>query len=76
MANESADDLPDVSISLDSGKLYATRGAMLEIWDGLSGRVLGELTIPGLDERIAWKVSEGAALLAEETRASVFELPA
>lgn len=76
VANESADDLPDVSISLDSGKLYVTRGAMLEIWDGLSGRVLGELTIPGLDERIAWQVSQGAALLAEETRASVFELPA
>jgi hypothetical protein len=76
VVNDSIDDLPDVSISLDSGKLYTTRGAMLEIWDGLSGRVLGDLTLPGLDERVAWKVSQGAALLAEETRASVFELPA
>jgi hypothetical protein len=38
--------------------------------------MLGELTLPGLDERVAWKVSQGAGLLAEETRASVFELPA
>jgi hypothetical protein len=34
------------------------------------------MTLPGLDERIAWQVSQGAGLLAEETRASVFELPA
>jgi hypothetical protein len=73
---EESDDLPDVSISLDSGKLYIARGAMLEVRDGISGRMLGELTLPGLDERIAWKVSQGAGLLAEETRASVFELPA
>ena len=66
----------DVGISLDSGKLYVTRGAILEVWDGLSARSLGELTLPGLDERIAWTVTQGAALLAEETRASVFELPA
>ncbi len=76
VANESLDELPDVSISLDSSKLYVTRGAILEVWDGLSGRSLGELTLPGLDERIAWTVEQGAALLAEETRASVFELPA
>jgi hypothetical protein len=73
---EESDELPDVSISLDSGKLYLARGAMLEVRDGLSGRMLGELTLPGLDERVAWKVSQGAGLLAEETRASVFELPA
>ncbi len=76
VANESVDELPDVSIHLDSGKVYITRGAMLEVWDGLSARPLGELTLPGLDERIAWTVKQGAALLAEETRASVFELPA
>ena len=75
LADES-DELPDVHVSLDSGKLYLARGAMLEVRDGLSGRMLGELTLPGLDERIAWKVSQGAGLLAEETRASVFELPA
>jgi hypothetical protein len=75
LADES-DELPDVNISLDSGKLYLARGAMLEVRDGLSGRMLGELTLPGLDERVAWTVSQGAGLLAEETRASVFELPA
>ena len=74
--NDSTDEMPDVSISMDSGKLYISSGAMLEVRDGLSGRSLGELTIPGLDERIAWKVSQGAGLLAEETRVSVFELPA
>ncbi len=73
---EESDELPDVSISLDSGKLYVARGAMLEVRDGLSGRALGDLTLPGLDERVAWMVSQGAGLLAEETRASVFELPA
>lgn len=76
VANESSDELPDVSLSLDSGKVYVARGAMLEVLDALTGRSLGELTLPGLDERIAWQVSQGAGLLAEETRASVFELPA
>jgi hypothetical protein len=76
VANESHDELPDVSISLDSGKLYIARGVTLEVRDGLTGRSLGELTMPGLDERVAWQVSQGAGLLAEETRASVFELPA
>ena len=69
------DELPDVSICFDSGKLYIARDATLEVRDGLSGRALGELALPGLDERVAWKVSQGAGLLAEETRASVFELP-
>ena len=50
-------------------------GAHLEVRDGLSGRSLGELAVPGLDERIAWTVSQGAGLLAEETVATVFELP-
>ncbi len=76
LSDESPDDLPDVNISLDSGKLYVARGALLEVRDGLSGRGLGEMTLPGLDERVAWSVSQGAGLLAEETRASVFELPA
>lgn len=74
--NDSTDGLPDVSISLDSGKLYMADGALLDVRDGLTGRGLGQLTLPGLDERIAWEVSQGAGLLAEETRASVFELPA
>ena len=76
VANDSIDELPDVSILLDCGKVYVTNGAILEVWDGLSARPLGELTLPGLDERISWNVKQGAALLAEETRASVFELPA
>jgi len=73
---EETDDILDLSISLDSGKLYMARGALLEVRDGLSGRSLGELTLPGLDERVAWQVSQGAGLLAEENRVTVFELPA
>ena len=75
LANESVDELPDVSISMNSGKLYVVRGAMLEVYDAQSGRTLGELTVPGLDERIAWRISDGAGMLAEETRATIFELP-
>jgi len=72
---DESDELPDVSVSFDSGKLYVARGALLEVRDGLSGRMLGDVTLPGLDERVAWKVAQGAGLLAEETRATVFELP-
>jgi hypothetical protein len=71
-----ADDGLEASISCDSGKLYLIRGADLEVRDALSGRLLGGWTVPGLDERVAWKVCEGAGLLAEETRISIFELPA
>lgn len=70
------DDLPDVSITADSGKFYLERGAHLEAVDGLSGRSLGSWTVPGLDEKVGFRVVEGAGLLAEETRVSVFELPA
>ena len=70
------DELPEVSISADSGKLYIERGAHLEVVDALTGRALGEWTVPGLDEQIAWSVVQGAGLLAEETRVSLFELPA
>lgn len=70
------DDLPDCSISADSGKLYLVRGAYLEVLDAVSGRSLGNWTVPGLDEQVAWLVVDGAGLLAEETRISVFELPA
>jgi len=69
-------DLADVSISADSGKLYLERGALLEAQDAVSGRRLGDWTVPGLDDQIAWDVVDGAGLLAEETRVSVFELPA
>ena len=75
--DESPDDLPDVSISMDSGQALhrqrrpargPRRAHRTERW--------ASMTLPGLDERIAWQVSQGAGLLAEETRASVFELPA
>lgn len=70
------DELPEVSISADSGKLYVERGAWLEVRDVLTGRLLGDWTVPGLDQKVDWKVTDGAGLLAEETRVSVFELPA
>jgi hypothetical protein len=70
------DEFPEVSISADSGKLYVVRGALLEVRDALTGRTLGDWAIPGLDDRVDWRVSQGAGLLAEETRVSVFELPA
>ncbi|MFT7678299.1 MAG: hypothetical protein ACI8QC_002285 [Planctomycetota bacterium] len=70
------DDLPSASITADGGKLYLERGAHLQALDALTGRPLGEWTVPGLDEQIAWSVVDGAGLLAEETRVSVFELPA
>ncbi|MDP6539198.1 MAG: hypothetical protein QF903_07195 [Planctomycetota bacterium] len=68
--------VPEISITSDSGKLYVVRGAMLEVRDILTGRALGSWAIPGLDEQVAWQVSSGAGLLAEEQRVSVFELPA
>jgi len=70
------DDLPDVSVTADSAKFYLERQAHLEAVDGLSGRTLGSWTVPGLDEKVAFQVVDGAGLLAEETRVSVFELPA
>jgi len=76
VADEVADELPEVTVTLDSGKLYVARGAIMQVRDALSGRELGEVTLPGLDEHIAWQVSQGAAVLAEETRASMFEVPA
>lgn len=70
------DELPEMSISGDSGKLYLEQGAWLEARDLVTGRRLGEWTVPGLDEKVGWAVAAGAGLLAEETRVSVFELPA
>jgi hypothetical protein len=74
--SQDAEDIPEVAVAADSGKLYVVRGALLEVRDGLTGRSLGDWVVPGLDERVAWRVSQGAALLAEERRVSVFELPA
>ena len=49
---------------------------MLEVRDLLSGRTLGEWTVPGLDEQVCWSVGSGAGLLAEEHRLTIYELPA
>lgn len=68
------EDYPEVAVSTDSGKLYLVRGALLEVRDGLTGRILGDWVVPGLDERVGWRVRNGAGLLAEEQRVSVFEL--
>jgi hypothetical protein len=38
--------------------------------------MLGDWAVPGLDESVAWQVSQGAGLVAEESRVSVYELPA
>lgn len=69
------DEIADVTIASDSGKLYVTRGAHCHVRDTLTGRSLGAVAIPGLDEHIAWSVSEGALLLGEETRISMYEVP-
>lgn len=69
-------EVPDVLITADSEKLYMADGALVEVRDLLTGRALGDWTIPGLDEQVAWEVSHGAGLLAEEHRLSIFELPA
>ncbi len=70
------DEGADLAVSADSGKLYITTGAMVEVRDSLTGRKLGDMAVPGLDERVGWQVAQGAGLLAEETRVSIFELPA
>ncbi|MEO2144311.1 MAG: hypothetical protein ABGY32_00250 [bacterium] len=67
------DEFPEASISADSGKLYLERGNQLNALDALTGRPLGVWTVPGLDERVDWSVADGAGLLAEEGRLSVFE---
>lgn len=76
LSTEEVATVPEYSITANSGKLYVVRGALLEVRDLLTGRNLGGWTVPGLDEQIAFQVCEGAGLLAEEQRVSVFELPA
>ncbi len=70
------DEIPEVSITADAGKLYLVKGALLEVRGTLTGRMLGDWAVPGLDESVAFQVCDGAGLVAEETRVSVFELPA
>jgi hypothetical protein len=74
-ATRDGEELGEPSIAMDSGKLYVARGALLTVLDALSGRELGELVVPALDEYVAWQVKDGAFLLAEETRATVYEIP-
>jgi hypothetical protein len=69
------DEISEVTIRADSGKLYVSQGAHCHVRDTLTGRALGAVTIPGLDEHIAWTVSQGALLLGEETRISLYEIP-
>lgn len=76
LSTQAADDLPEVAIQADAGKLYLVKGAWIEARDILTGRALGDWTVPGLDEYVAWQVCQGAGLVAEETRVSVYELPA
>jgi len=76
LSTATGDDEPDVCITADAGKLYIVRGALLEVRDLVTGRQLGEWTVPGLDERVDWQVRDGAGVLAEERRISIFELPA
>jgi hypothetical protein len=73
--DDASGELPEVTIQADSDRLYAANGAVLSVRDCLTGRDLGSMTVPGLDEHIAWRVAQGAGLLAEETRVSVFEVP-
>jgi len=76
VSTQPTDEIPEVSITADAGKLYLVKGALLEVRDTLTGRMLGDWAVPGLDESVAFQVSAGAGLLAEESRVSVFELPA
>jgi len=76
VSTQPVDEIPEFSITADAGKLYLVKGALLEVRDTLTGRMLGDWAVPGLDESVAFQVCEGAGLLAEESRVSVFELPA
>jgi len=76
LSTERGGDHSGVSLTADCGKLYVSSGALVAARDLISGRLLGDWTIPGLDEQVGWQVSQGAGLLAEEHRLSVFELPA
>lgn len=76
LSGEEDGEFPEVAVHADAGRLYVVKGALLEARDGLSGRKLDDWAVPGLDERVAWSVAQGACLVAEETRVSIFELPA
>lgn len=69
------EDLEAASLAMDSGKLYLASGASLVVLDAQTGRELGRVVVPGLDEHVSWTVREGAFLLAEENRLTLFEIP-
>lgn len=69
------EDTEAASLAMDSGKVYVASGASLLVLDALSGRELGRVVVPGLDEHVSWTVRDGAFLLAEENRLTVFEVP-
>ncbi len=73
---EDSEDIPEAAIHAADGRLYLIRGTLLVVRDLLTGRELAQFAVPGLDERVAFQVAQGAGLLAEETRATTFELPA
>ena len=75
VGNAPEDEISNVTIRSDSGKLYVARGAHCFVRDTLTGRALGAVTIPGLDEHVTWDVAQGALLLGEETRISMYEVP-
>lgn len=62
-------------VAVDSGKVYAVRGTTVAVHDLATGRELGVAVVPGLDEAIAWLPRNGAFIVAEENRISVFEMP-
>ncbi len=76
LSTRRGDGTPDIAMKCDEGKLYLVHEALIDIRDAVTGRALGEWTVPGLDESVAWDVCQGAALVAEEERASLYELPA
>lgn len=76
LSTRRGDAAPDMAMKCDDGKLYLVQEALIDVRDAVTGRALGEWTVPGLDESVAWDVSQGAALVAEEERASLYELPA
>ena len=75
LAGEADDEFDEATVRIDSGKLYIASGALLQVRDQLTGRSLGQVLVPGLDEFVDWSVSDGAFLIAEETRATVYEVP-
>lgn len=69
------EELPDVEVRHDGRRLFVARGTSLDVRDLETGEPLGDLAVPGLDERVCWEVGGGLLALAEETRVSIFDVP-